>query len=849
MRIADLSRYGFPLKLIELWQGCGFEYLLPLQVEAVKNYGLLDGKNLLIGAPTSAGKTRCGELAAIKAVSSGRKGLILVPLKAMAAELYSEYAPLYLKAGLKMIAVTADFPESRRRFLEGDYDLAVAVYEMVNALTAVNLSVFDSIGAVVLDEMQLISMADKGVAYELVLSKIRRSFPSIQMVGLIGGLDDCQLFSDWLGWPLLKSTNRPVELHKGVLCNGRFHYRRHNDCREGIEYFVGESGRAGGGTFETLVESLASKPLKDEQAMVFLPTREASVMVARLLADKLSFKPASACLAELADYPDSIQTENLRYCLERGIAFHNADLARTTRRLLEDRFREGEIRVIVSTTTLALGVNFPSRNVFIDTHRCYGSAGGSNMRPILMYDYNQIAGRAGRLGQGDDFGRAILIAENDFQRDVLWETYIYGSARPEIEPFDSERLGGLFLRWFACGLARDEKDCRELCRLILRDHCRPIGLADREHVIEMLLKAGFIENRGCAVGVTAFGRAAAAGNLNLVTAVMIRDALQKHRLGDRVLSWIYYLLETPDGDKLLMGNRRGRLGPPEIQVILSELLDLYREETPLGPLADLATVSSRKTGCNRWQSFVALAAIVGSLPAIEIERPGNIGWGRIRRAGCDLANLLECVLAIGNDGWLDSRQQERIGRFQEMFRLGVPEICLPLARIGGGVERDHLLRLTKAGLITGDDILAAGLDIVSSIIPPRFAVSLFESCRKAAAEREANQNRLAEPFAGESSRKMNFSAVRRGNLYEVTFDSGKVMLQPRLFAYLQKLINSENPDGWLDKSSLDTGLNQVKYMYRLKKVLAAVPSVAIESDRAGRYRIVSRLEEPKPVSI
>ncbi len=850
MRIADLSRYGFPRKLIELWRDCGCEYLMPLQAEAAKNYGLLDGRNLLIAAPTSSGKTKCGELAAMKAVFSGRKGLILVPLKALAAELYSQYAPLYARAGMKMIAVTADFPEGRRRFLDGDYDLAVAVYEMINSLTAADLSVFESIGTVVFDELQLICTAEKGVAYEILLSKIRRAFPSIQLVGLIGGLDDSQLFADWLGWPLLKSTNRPVELHKGVLCNGRFHYRRHNDCREGIEYF-GVTRNTGGaeGTLEALAESLAAQPLREEKTLVFLPTREASVRVARLLADKLAFRPASRCLVELADYPDTIQTENLRYCLERGIAFHNADLPRTIRRLLESGFRDGEIRVIASTTTLSLGVNFPARNVFIDTHRCYGAAGGSNMRPLLMYDYNQIAGRAGRLGQGDDFGRAILIAENDFQREVLWETYIYGSARPEIESFDSGRLGGLFLRWFACGIARDEKDCRELCRLTLRNRCRPIEVADREHVMTMLLSKGFIENRGCAIGVTAFGRAAAACNIELVTAGMIREGLQKYRLGGNVLSWIYYLLGTPDGNRLLIGNRRGNFAVCDIPNILSELLDRYGEEIPLGPLAGLAS-PTRKTEQNRWQSFVTLAAISGPLPAIEIERAVNIGWGRIRRAGRDLANLLDCVSAIGGDGWLDFSQQDKINRFREIFRHGVPEMCIPLARIAGDdIERDHLLRLTNAGIVTAEDVLTAGLDIVASIIPKRFASMLFDLSNKAVSTQVKDRPRFSEPMAGASSRKLKFTAVRKGKLYEVTFDSGTVLLQPRLFAYLQKLVNCENPGGWLDKNSLDTGLNQVKYIYRLKKALEGIRSVAIESDRAGRYRIVGPVDEKKPVSI
>jgi hypothetical protein len=65
-------------------------------------------------------------------------------------------------------------------------------------------------------------------------------------------------------------------------------------------------------------------------------------------------------------------------------------------------------------------------------------------------------------------------------------------------------------------------------------------------------------------------------------------------------------------------------------------------------------------------------------------------------------------------------------------------------------------------------------------------------------------------------------------------------LQPKLYAYFQQLRNAMSADSWVDKNMLDTGLNQVKYIYKLRKALEPVEGAMIESDGAGRYRL--RLE-------
>ena len=60
-----LVGFGVEEGVIEAWKSGFGKSLLPVQERAVKG-GLLTGKNLIVFAPTSSGKTAIGEMAAVK---------------------------------------------------------------------------------------------------------------------------------------------------------------------------------------------------------------------------------------------------------------------------------------------------------------------------------------------------------------------------------------------------------------------------------------------------------------------------------------------------------------------------------------------------------------------------------------------------------------------------------------------------------------------------------------------------------------------------------------------------------------------------------------------------------------
>jgi helicase len=142
------------------------------------------------------------------------------------------------------------------------------------------------------------------------------------------------------------------------------------------------------------------------------------------LAESLGLPPAQAVLKELPSGDPSLASQQLREALRGGVRLHIADLDPEERPLIEEHFRRpaSPVRVIVATTTLAMGVNTPAEAVVIAGLEHPGRI------PYTIAEYKSIAGRAGRLGLSSK-GASYLIALNSHDEHYYWTRYIQG--RPE----------------------------------------------------------------------------------------------------------------------------------------------------------------------------------------------------------------------------------------------------------------------------------------------------------------------------------------------------------------------------------------------------------------------------------
>uniref|UniRef100_A0AAY4EQY7 BRR2 homolog n=1 Tax=Denticeps clupeoides TaxID=299321 RepID=A0AAY4EQY7_9TELE len=104
---------------------------------------------------------------------------------------------------------------------------------------------------------------------------------------------------------------------------------------------------------------------------------------------------------------DNLELKDL---LPYGFAIHHAGMTRVDRTLVEDLFADRHIQVLVSTATLAWGVNLPAHTVIIKGTQVYSPEKG-RWTELGALDILQMLGRAGRP-QYDTKGEGILITSH-----------------------------------------------------------------------------------------------------------------------------------------------------------------------------------------------------------------------------------------------------------------------------------------------------------------------------------------------------------------------------------------------------------------------------------------------------
>jgi len=166
----------------------------------------------------------------------------------------------------------------------------------------------------------------------------------------------------------------------------------------------------------------------NKQALVFVSTRNSAEKTAEDISKKIT--KSSEKLEKLSyEILNTLQTptkqcQRLANCVKKGIAFHHAGLVAKQRDLIETNFRNGTIKIISCTPTLALGISMPAYRTIIRDLRRYGRR-GYDWIPVL--EYLQQAGRAGRP-EYDTEGQSIAIASTEPEKQKIIETYLNGES-------------------------------------------------------------------------------------------------------------------------------------------------------------------------------------------------------------------------------------------------------------------------------------------------------------------------------------------------------------------------------------------------------------------------------------
>ncbi len=702
-RIRDLRKYELPDTLLEIWTQQQGEFLLPVQEVAVQRYGLFEGQSLVISSPTSSGKTFVGEMAAMRATFAGKRVLYLTPLRALAEEKFHTFRSRYANYGVKVVVATRDHREFDHDIEQGDFHLAVLVYEKLTQLLVRQPHLLRSVALVVVDELQMLGDPERGPGLELSLAKLLASQPRPQLLGLSAVLREAQQVAEWLEADLLSQDERPVELYRGVLLGGRFRYKAYNSGEEGEQRLAPTESDD---PREVLFANVKHLVEQNEQVLIFLKGKRDTVQCALALAEALQRPPAHAALAALEPLEETSLKTQLRAAFSGGVAFHHADLTSEERAVVETFYRNGELRVIACTTTLAFGVNLPATTVFIeavkwDTDKRTGAAIET---PISWAEYENISGRAGRLGFKDEFGRSILIATTQFQADLLWRSYVMGEQEQFLPAPGQEGLADRVLNLIASKVCLSKEELYAffpLTYLGFQQRGKMAGItAAIDKAFAALERAQLITvGNDDRLEASTLGEAAARKGIRAATAVRLARFFETaHGRAIPEVELFYFLSQTDEGRKthlpLSSTEHRGRMYESKIGEYLHE-----RGEEPGEDLKRLLNARMLPTTQETRSAKMALLLMgwAHGEELSQLESRYQCYAGAILTTSDEVSWLVDAAAEVATVmGW---NPAERLAELAECTRFGVSAACLPLARAQlPGLGREDLRTLVEAGL-------------------------------------------------------------------------------------------------------------------------------------------------------
>ncbi len=716
VKIADLS---IPDSVKEIIVKSGIAELYPPQEEAVKA-GVLEGRNLVLASPTASGKTLVAELCALKHVlEEGGKIIYLTPLRALANEKFDEFRKytVLAKSGGQRVRVgisTGDF-DNTDSWLER-YDVIITTNEKADSLLRHRTKWMDEISLVIADEVHLLNDAKRGPTLEVVLARLMQVNPEIQILALSATINNVDEIASWLKAEHVTTEWRPVALKEGVLLHDE------------IQYKDGDARKIEKRTKDSAINLALSTIKSGGQTLVFASTRKSAVSLAKKFAGEVEAVLSVPAKRSLEHEADRILaagertriSESLAELVKLGTAFHHAGLGGGHRRIIEDGFRAGRIKVLTATPTLAFGVNLPARTVIVQDYRRFEA--GYGYYPISVLEYKQMAGRAGRP-KYDKCGEAVLLAKTSDEADYLLESYVL--ARPERiwSRLAVERImRSHVLATIAADFAHSEHGLYEFFGRTFYAHQYDTdaikGLIAK--ILKYLYDEDMIEVFGNDVNATRFGKRVSDLYIDPVSAVIIRDSLTKRKPACFTdLSFLHAIAHTPDMGPVL------RPYAHEIDEVA-----LFMEQHKDEFLADLP---------DEWEDRIAYEGFLGEVKTAmtlqawveEVSEDQLIEKFRVQPG--DLYRTIE------NAKWLLHATHELAMLFGEKETLpliheletrvekGVKKELLPLVKLEG-VGRVRGRIIFNAGYKTIEDIKHAPLENLTNLpaIGPKLAKKIKE---------------------------------------------------------------------------------------------------------------------------
>ncbi|CAN7041773.1 unnamed protein product [Brassica rapa subsp. trilocularis] len=406
------------VKITEMpaWAQPAFKGMQQLNSVQSKVYetALFKEDNILLCAPTGAGKTNVAMLTILQQIGFNKKGdgtynhgnykiVYVTPMKALVTEVVSNLSYRLKDYGVTVKELSGDQSLSGKEIEEAQ--LIVTTPEKWDIITR-KFSDIQLVRLVIIDEIHLLH-DNRGPVLESIVARTLRQIDTmkenIRLVGLSATLPNYEDVALFLR----------VDLKKGLF---KFD-RSYRPVPLGQQY-IGISVQEPLQKFQMMNDLCYQKVLAGagkHQVLIFVHSRKETAKTAKSIVENAMandtvsrfLKEDSASREVLLSQIELTKNGDLKKLLPYGFAIHHAGLTRGDREIVEALFGEGHVQVLVSTETLAWSVNLHAHTVIIKGTEVYNPEKGAWME-LTPLDVMQMLGHAGRP-QYDQYGEGIII--------------------------------------------------------------------------------------------------------------------------------------------------------------------------------------------------------------------------------------------------------------------------------------------------------------------------------------------------------------------------------------------------------------------------------------------------------
>lgn len=413
-------------------------------------------ENMLICAPTGAGKTDAAMLTVLNAIGKNVvpspvdepdateftvqvddfKIVYVAPMKALAAEVTEKLGKRLAWLGVRVRELTGDMQLSKREIMDTQIIVTTPEkWDVVTRKSTGDTELVQKVRLLIIDEVHMLH-DERGAVIESLVARTQRQVEStqslIRIVGLSATLPNYVDVADFLkvnkmaGLFYFDGSFRPVPLE---------------------QHFIGVKGKPGSKQSRENLDVVAFEKVRSmleqgHQVMVFVHSRKDTVLTARMLRQMAVEDGCENLFSchEHEDYSSALRdmkhsrARELRDLFASGFGTHHAGMSRSDRNLVERLFGEGLMNVLCCTATLAWGVNLPAAAVVIKGTQLYNPQEGKFV-DLGILDVMQIFGRAGRP-QFQDTGIGFICTTHD-------KLHHYLSAVTAQQPIESRFSGRL----------------------------------------------------------------------------------------------------------------------------------------------------------------------------------------------------------------------------------------------------------------------------------------------------------------------------------------------------------------------------------------------------------------------